>query len=83
MNFGKSVIKLSFTSKNTKISATKWGEDDFHCEINKVDGLDITQVAQVDLRCRCRGNWSFPESTFLVPIKTCSAEVIFSPFGPF
>ena len=38
----ESVIKLSFTSKNTKNSATKWGKDDFHHEINKVDGLDIT-----------------------------------------
>lgn len=76
MNFGKSVIKLSFISQNTKNSAGVGvgvgmeKEDDFHSEINKVDGLDITYVVLVGLRCRHRGNQLFPESIFPIPIKT-------------
>lgn len=60
MNFGKSVIKLSFISQNTKNSAGVGvgmeKEDDFHSEINQVDGLDITYVMLLGLRCRHRGN---------------------------
>lgn len=75
MNFGKSVIKPSFISKNTNNSA--WGrKHDFHCEINKVDGVDITYVLLVHLRRRRRGNQLFPESIFLMPIEI-------SPFCPF
>lgn len=76
MNLGESVIKLSFISKTTKNSARVGvgvgveKEDAFHPEINKVDGLDMTCVVPVGLRCRHRGNQLFPESTFPIPIKT-------------
>lgn len=82
MNFGKSVIKPSFISKNTQNSA-RGGKDDFNCEINKVDDLDITYVVLVDLRWRHRGNQLFPESTFPMLIKTCDAEIMFFSFCPF
>lgn len=58
-------------------------EDDFHSEINKVDGLDITYVVLVDQRHRHHGNQMFPESIFPMPIKTCVAEIVFSPFRSF
>lgn len=74
MNFGESVIKLSFISKTTRNSARVGvgveKEDAFHPEINEVDGLDMTYVVPVGLRCRHRGNQLFPESIFPIPIKT-------------
>lgn len=45
-------------------------EDAFYPEINKVDGLDMTYVVPVGLRCRHGGNQLFPESIFPIPIKT-------------